>query len=112
MGYRLKGPTIATRESESLVSSGVSYGTVQLLPSGQLIVLMADHQTPGGYPKIAHVISADLSVLAQKHAGNNICFQLISLADAEKKYTAEQKILLQLQNACKFKIEKLIHAAL
>jgi antagonist of KipI len=112
MGYRLQGPQLCVRNTQSLVSSGVSYGTVQLLPNGQLIVLMADHQTTGGYPKIAHIVSADLSLLAQKHALNNIAFRLMELEEAEKNHIAQQKMLLQLQNACKFKIENLIHASL
>lgn len=112
MGYQLQGPVLDVRITESLVSSGVSYGTVQLVPSGQLIVLMADHQTTGGYPKIAHVISADLPLLAQKHALNNIAFRLTTLEEAEKRFTDRQKMLQQLQNACKFKIENLIHASL
>ncbi|MBK5273219.1 MAG: biotin-dependent carboxyltransferase family protein, partial [Bacteroidia bacterium] len=58
MGYRLNGNTIIATNKMELISSAVSFGTIQLLPDGQLIVLMADHQTAGGYPRIAHVITA------------------------------------------------------
>lgn len=112
MGYRLKGPVLALRKHESMVSSAVGFGTVQLLPNGQLIILMADHQTTGGYPRIAHVISSGLSVLAQKHPNNNVKFALTDLATAEKKFTEGQKMLQQLQIACKFKIENLLHVTL
>ena len=65
MGYRLQGNELNVNEEKQLISSGVTFGTIQLLPDGQLIVLMADHQTTGGYPRIGHVISADLPFLAQ-----------------------------------------------
>jgi antagonist of KipI len=58
MGYRLLGTPLALQQQASLLSSAVSHGTLQLLPDGQLIALMADHQTTGGYPRIAHVITA------------------------------------------------------
>jgi antagonist of KipI len=60
MGYRLQGEALEQSRKESLVSSAVSFGTVQLLPSGQLILLMADHQTTGGYPRMATVIRTHL----------------------------------------------------
>ncbi|HVE60275.1 MAG TPA: biotin-dependent carboxyltransferase family protein, partial [Chitinophagaceae bacterium] len=65
MGYRLTGKKLKTKEEASLLSSAVNFGTIQLLPDGRLIILMADHQTTGGYPRVAHVISGDLSLLAQ-----------------------------------------------
>ncbi|MCU0237873.1 MAG: biotin-dependent carboxyltransferase family protein, partial [Pyrinomonadaceae bacterium] len=53
MGYRLQGESLYLLDEISLVSSAVNFGTIQLLPDGQLIILMADHQTTGGYPRIA-----------------------------------------------------------
>src|SRR5688500_18891312 len=76
MGYRMKGPELNSTIKEELVTSVVSFGTIQLLPDGQLIILMADHQTSGGYPRVAHVISTHLSWLAQKNAGEKIHFEL------------------------------------
>ncbi|MEO7765949.1 MAG: biotin-dependent carboxyltransferase family protein, partial [Ferruginibacter sp.] len=67
MGYRLQAINLVLNEPVHLVSSPVDLGTIQLLPSGQLIILMADHQTTGGYPRVANVISADLPKLAQQH---------------------------------------------
>ena len=105
MGYRLKGPALFTSHRASLITSAVSFGTVQLLPSGQLIVLMADHQTTGGYPRIAHVISADLPVLAQKKPNDVIHFQMTDLATAESRLLGQQKYLNEIQIACKFRLE-------
>lgn len=105
MGYRLQGEELEQQQQEELVSSGVTFGTVQLLPSGQLVVLMADHQTTGGYPRIAQVISAHLPKLAQMGAGERFHYSLTGSAAAEEKWMAQQKSLLTLQNTCKLKIE-------
>ena len=112
MGYRMAGNKLEMNRDEQLVSSAVSYGTVQLLPGGQLIILMADHQTTGGYPRIAYVISAHLPLLAQKKPNDVLRFRLTSLESAEQKLIKQKKYLQQLQIACKFKMENLIHAAL
>lgn len=74
MGYRLHGNALEQKHHEQLVSSAVNFGTVQLLPGGQLIVLMADHQTTGGYPRIAHITSTHLSKLAQMKPNEEIKF--------------------------------------
>lgn len=83
MGFRLQGKPIFPLEKKELVSSAVNFGTVQLLPDGQLIVLMADAPTSGGYPRLAHVIEADLPLVAQLGAGDKLAFHLISSAEAE-----------------------------
>lgn len=108
MGYRLKGESLSTTNSEEIVSSAVSFGTVQLLPDGQLIVLMADHQTTGGYPRIAHIVSAYHSPLAQLKPGDKFRIKLIDQTAAEKLLIKKQQHLLQLQNACKFKLEEFL----
>ena len=110
MGYRLMGAPLYTETPMQIVSSAVSYGTIQLLPNGQLIVLMADHQTTGGYPRIGHVIAAHLPRLAQARPLDTFRFALTNNTVAEEKLEAQQKYLVQLQNACKFKIENLLHA--
>jgi antagonist of KipI len=83
MGFRLQGAPIFPHSQTELVSSAVNFGTVQLLPDGQLIVLMADAPTSGGYPRVAHVIETDLPLIAQLGAGDKIAFHLIELAKAE-----------------------------
>jgi antagonist of KipI len=84
MGFRLSGKPLFRLSEEELLSSGVTFGTVQLLPDGQLIILMADHQTTGGYPRILNVSTVDLSVLGQLAAGDEISFKLISLKESEE----------------------------
>jgi len=110
MGYRLQGEPLLLEQPMELISSAVSFGTIQLLPDGQLTMLMADHQTTGGYPRIAHVISADLPRLAQVRAGEKINFQLTDQHTAETALLQQQQHLLQLQNACTFRIEKFLYA--
>lgn len=110
MGYRLQGEKLIQQNKQQLVSSAVSFGTVQLLPDGQLIVLMADHQTTGGYPSIGHVISAHLSKLAQKKPGDEIKFAMTSVNSAEEKYAAQQEHLSRLQNTCNLKMQNWLHA--
>ena len=105
MGYRLASSELELNTEEQLVSSGVTFGTVQLLPKGQLIILMADHQTTGGYPRIANVISADLPLLAQKGPNDVIRFQQTDLVTAEHLYLEQQKELKQIQNGSKFKMD-------
>ena len=83
MGFRLAGEALYLLHEKELVSSAVNFGTIQLLPDGQLIVLMADHQTSGGYPRIANVISTDLPLLAQLGANEKVAFYLTSTEEAE-----------------------------
>jgi antagonist of KipI len=100
MGYQLKGATLSLDRSLDLVSSAVSFGTVQLLPNGQLIVLMADHQTTGGYPRIAHVVSAHLPKLAQLRPSDTIQFKLMDHQSAERMLICREKELHILQRSC------------
>lgn len=83
MGYRLQGVPLQQKVQHELLSSAVTYGTIQVPPNGQPIVLMADRQTTGGYAKIAQVISTDLSTLAQCIPGTSILFKLVSLEEAQ-----------------------------
>ena len=83
MGFRLSGEPLYLLNKIELVSSAVSFGTIQLLPDGQMIILMADAQTSGGYPRIAHVISTDLPILAQLGANDKVNFAPVSIEEAE-----------------------------
>lgn len=85
MGYRLEGPALqrAPGSPAQMVSEGQSFGTIQVPAGGQPIVLMADHGTTGGYPKIAHVISADLPLLAQMPPGATVRFEATTLPRAQ-----------------------------
>ncbi len=83
MGFRLRGEPLYLLDKIELVSSAVNFGTIQLLPDGQIIILMADHQTSGGYPRIANVISQDLPILAQLNANESVGFEIVSTEEAE-----------------------------
>ena len=93
MGYRLDGVKLAPRAAIEMISEGVSFGTVQVPPDGNPIILMADCQTTGGYPKIAHVASVDLPALAQTMPGQKVRFELIALDDAQWLYLAREQEL-------------------
>lgn len=98
MGYRLMGDSpLITKEPIQLLSEAVTFGTVQVPPSGQPIILMADCQTTGGYPKLAQVVSVDLPKLAQLQPFSKIRFQLISLEEAQKLYIQQEKALRRLE---------------
>lgn len=104
MGYRLSGTPLKQSNKQEMLSTAVSFGTVQLLPNGDLITLMADHQTTGGYPRIAHVIGADRSSLAQCRPDEKISFKRISVQEAENRLIAQQQSIRQLQYSGKFKL--------
>jgi antagonist of KipI len=82
MGVRLDGPTLDPPKRE-LVSEPVAPGAVQITNDGRPIVLGVDGQTIGGYPKIAHVIAADLDRLGQLRPGDEVRFVRVSENDAE-----------------------------
>jgi len=80
MGYRLTGEPIRHKEGmTNIISAGISLGTVQVPGDGQPIILMADRQTSGGYARIANVIAADLTLIAQMRPGDKIRFKETTL---------------------------------
>lgn len=108
MGFRLQGPPLLMTHRQELLSSGVTRGALQLLPSGQLIILMADHQTTGGYPRVAHVITADQPALSQLCPHQYIGFEMIGLETAQELLWQQEQRLLFVQNACKLQLEELL----
>ena len=86
MGMRLEGTTIKNTVSTNIRSEGITKGAIQVPADGQPIVLLTDHPTIGGYPKIANVISADYHLLVQKIPGEKILFQKVKLQEAEQLY--------------------------
>lgn len=103
MGYRLLGTRLSLSEPTELLSSAVTFGTVQVPAEGSPIVLMADHQTTGGYPRIAQVISADFSKLAQLTPRNKLRFKEVTLEDAQALYIRQEKNLEKIKGALQFK---------
>jgi biotin-dependent carboxylase-like uncharacterized protein len=83
MGFRLAGPLLAHKSDYNIVSDGIVAGSIQVPGSKLPIVLLADAQTTGGYPKIATVISADLPVLGVRGVGRTVRFQPVSREEAE-----------------------------
>lgn len=91
MGYRLSGEVLSLVTPTELLSHGIVPGTVQVPPSGQPIIQLADANTCGGYPKIATVIEADLWRLAQAPVGARLRFSLTSMEEATETLRAQHK---------------------
>jgi allophanate hydrolase subunit 2 len=97
MGYRLSGGTpICPASSGDMISDATFIGGLQVPPSGQPILLMADRQTTGGYPHIAVVITADLPVAAQLAPGDWVEFDVCGRSEAIAALAAEEKQFLAL----------------
>ena len=90
MGLRLAGPQLAHRQGHDITSDGIATGAIQVPGDRQPILLLADHQTTGGYPKIATVISADLPAIGRMAAGDCLRFSAVSVAEAEAIHIANQ----------------------
>ncbi|MFL5074079.1 MAG: biotin-dependent carboxyltransferase family protein [Microvirga sp.] len=83
MGYRLAGPRIAHARGFNIVSDGIVTGSIQVPGAGEPIVMMADRQTTGGYPKLATVISPDLRLVSQRRSGEAIRFAAVGIEEAQ-----------------------------
>ncbi|TCC97890.1 5-oxoprolinase subunit C family protein [Pedobacter hiemivivus] len=103
MGYRLEGAALLLTEPKEMLSSAVTFGTIQVTSNGAAILLMADHQTTGGYPRILQVITADLTKLAQMRSGQQIRFKLVTLAEARQAMLHTEMQLKQLKQTITLK---------
>jgi biotin-dependent carboxylase-like uncharacterized protein len=83
VGMRLCGPQVHDPRGVNMTSDGIAPGSIQVPGSGQPIVLLADRQTTGGYPKIATVISADLPALGRVPIGAKIAFESVTVGAAQ-----------------------------
>ncbi|MCO5948811.1 biotin-dependent carboxyltransferase family protein [Mucilaginibacter flavidus] len=101
MGFRLEGPEIVRTKNDELISTAVTPGTIQVTGSGQMILLMADGQTTGGYPRIAQVASVDLPLCGQLKPGDTVYFKEISQREAEVLYLKREDELSKLTTALK-----------
>ena len=97
MGSRLEGPEIVLKEKLELLSEGVTFGTVQIPPNGKPIILMADRQTTGGYPKIGQVITADLGSLSQLKPNSKLYFKIITHTEAEQELLTKEYLINQIK---------------
>ena len=98
MGLRLFGNAIKTNRENEITTAGISLGSIQIPGGGQPIISFVEHQTTGGYPIIANVISADIRKVGQLKAGDCFQFKLISLGSAEKLKVDQEKFIHNLQH--------------
>lgn len=91
MGIRLSGEPLKSKNGMDIISDGIVFGSVQVPNSGEPIILMADHQTTGGYAKIATVISVDLPRASQLSAGNTVRFKGVTVEEAEQEAKKQKR---------------------
>ena len=93
MGLKITGPKISTKISKDILTEGLPLGAIQITGSSDSIISFVDHQTTGGYPKIANVIAADLHKVGQLKPGDKFIFKLMALDQAEKLYFQQENSL-------------------
>ena len=98
MGYRLKGKKFALEQKTEMVSTAVTTGIVQVTHEGDPIILMADAQTIGGYPRIARICAADIPLLAQTRPGIKIKFKEIKQEESEDRCKELSRSLKKLKS--------------
>ncbi|WP_409301008.1 biotin-dependent carboxyltransferase family protein [Peribacillus sp. SCS-155] len=84
MGYRLEGSKLMLKSPVEMISEAVRFGTIQVPSEGHPIILLADRQTTGGYPKIAEIATVDIPLVAQSKPGESLKFQLMSLEESQQ----------------------------
>ena len=97
MGCRLEGEVIEHKNGGDIITDGIAFGAIQVPSHGQPIIMMADHQTTGGYTKIAGVISVDLPLVAQSRPGYKVHFQKVTVEEAQKLYIEQVEKLKALK---------------
>ena len=98
MGLRLRGPAIRS-PAGGMLTEGTPLGAVQVPPDGQPIILFVEHQTTGGYPKPANVISADLWRLGQLRPRHEVAFELVTIEQALAVLRDQERWLFSLIQA-------------
>ena len=101
MGCRMEGPVIEHKNGGDIISDGIAFGAIQVPGAGKPILMLADHQTTGGYTKIANVITADFRLAGQLKGGDKVRFEQISVAKAQELLRcqrASRKLLAHLVN--------------
>ncbi|AVM22729.1 biotin-dependent carboxyltransferase family protein [Bacillus pumilus] len=106
MGCRLKGEPVHLKEKLELISEAVAFGSIQIPPNGQPIILLADRQTTGGYPRIGEVATVDLPLIAQAMPGANLYFKQIDHQAAEQALFKQEAELREL--AARIKLEAFV----
>lgn len=106
MGYRLQGPKLERSEKQEILSEAVALGTVQVPASGSPVILLADRQTTGGYPRIGQVILPDIPLVAQMKPGESLRFQEVTWEEAEWLYFQAEKNINTMKNGISYKWTK------
>ena len=94
MAYRLAGAAIPRASDREMISDATVFGGIQIPPSGEPILLMADRQTSGGYPQIATVITADLARAGQLAPGDTVEFRICTRREAMAALISQEGMLL------------------
>ena len=97
MGFRLEGPVLTHARGADIISDATPLGVLQVPASGLPILLMADRQTTGGYPKIATVIAADLALAGQLGPGDAIEFAVCTRKEAMAALIARERALMRVE---------------
>lgn len=97
MGFRLEGPRLTHASGADIISDATPLGVLQVPASGQPILLMADRQTTGGYPKIATVIAADMTIAGQLAPADTITFVVCTPHDALTALIVQERALMTLE---------------
>lgn len=103
MGYRLAGSPLSLEEPSQLISEAVAFGSIQVPSDGNPIVLLADRQTTGGYPKIGQVATVDLPLISQLKPGDQLQFRKISLTEAQALHIEQEQQIQQLKVGIRLK---------
>ena len=107
MGIRLeREEPLKHIKDGNILTDGVAFGSIQVPTNGQVIIMMADRQTTGGYAKIGQVALVDLPRLAQMRPGDKICFAWTTLTEAEKSYAKQETYLAALKDSLAATLQK------
>ena len=98
MGVQLKGNSIQSIKENEILTEGIPLGAIQVPGGGDPIISFVEHQTTGGYPKIANVITADLCKVGQLKPGDSFTFQLVSIEEGERLRLAQESFIQSLKN--------------
>lgn len=93
MGLRLLGPQLKHVTSSEIVTEGAPLGAIQVPQSGKPIILFVEHQTTGGYPKIANIISADMHRVGQLRPRDVVRFRKVSLEEARSAFFNRERVV-------------------
>ncbi|MGG3874757.1 biotin-dependent carboxyltransferase family protein [Brevibacillus laterosporus] len=106
MGYRLQGAVLQLAEPIELLSEAVAFGTIQVPTEGYPIILLADRQTTGGYPRIGQVATVDLPILAQMRPGEEIMFTEISRDESEQLLVEREQFIMELRQGIHLQMKR------